>query len=220
VDRYRRRGVWAVAVVIVAALVGFVAARMHSTSSRPAASVAPMGVGGISAEELTQRGIYLGPPGRLPSSIPTAAVPPPVGTTILDPNGAPITSPLPPPTPTPARRTTDGTAHIDGDRALTIALANAAGFTDPPQTGAPVLVELDDIYSGTVATAWVVPMTGRLPISAGGAPTGPGAPPTSVDRPPQATVLVFVDAVTGQFLEAPAFAPEPRGLLRPDPGRA
>ena len=166
-------------------------------------SAAPEGVGGIPAAALAQRGIYLGPPGKLPAGVPKCPNLAPA--TTLSAGGA-VSS-----VPSPASEQqavqgdpADGRATVAARSAVATALSNNGGFVGTVSAGNPVLVQLKDIYACIVATAWAVPVTGMAQLSCGPAPTNGAIAGLCQPRPN--TAIMFVDAVTGKLISEAGFS--------------
>jgi hypothetical protein len=186
-----RRIALAVSLVLVAAACG-------GSHSHPSAQ----GVGGVEASALTQRGIYLGPPGTLPAGVPDAAPPTPATTSGT---GGRVASgvELSPVQLAVRGDPADGHATVSAVEAVATARHNLAGFVGSITIGAPKLVQVDYIYVPMVATAWAIPVTGPFEFLAGPAPTGGG--PVRRSRPRTTTAVAFVDAVTGRFISEEVF---------------
>ncbi|MHB1929446.1 MAG: hypothetical protein ACYCUG_08520 [Acidimicrobiales bacterium] len=184
--------------------------KSHSSVESAGTTVtAPLaqGVGGISASQLAQRGIYLGPPGEIPAGTPA---PPniPVPTTV----GANNSGSATPTTELSSERQAvqgdpaNGTAKVSSNAALATAKENLGGFVGTVSWGTPVLEQLDNIYAGIVATTWVIPVTGTVELSAG--PVGTSGAPVTLELVTQ-TALVFVDSFTGTFISEEGFSNSP-----------
>ena len=170
-----------------------------SGAGRPAAQ----GVASISADNLVQRGIYLGPPGKLPAGVPTCADVPPATTTGTSTSSSSSSgggSEQLAVKGDPA----DGKATVTSRTALATALADVGGFVGTDTAATPTLVQIKDIYACIVATAWAVPVAGRAQLSCGPTPTNDGT--SGSCRPSPSTTVVFIDAVTGKLISAPGFS--------------
>jgi hypothetical protein len=165
----------------------------------------PEGVGGISADAFTARGIFLGPPGQVPAGASSVSVATPLTTVAVDGSSSP-------PGPSGEQLAVqgdpaNGTAQITASEAESAALANEAGFVGPTTTGDPVLLQYDDAPAGVVATAWAIPVTGTVQLSGGRAQTPlSGAPSTTPTSLPTEEAVIFIDAVTGSFISEEGFA--------------
>jgi|GEM_PF-2514347 len=166
-----------------------------------AASSVPLSIGGITADQLASRGIYLGSPGTLPADVPS------VGAPIVPTTSGPV-APTSPPQPSPEQVAVvgdpaNGTASVSASTAVTVALKNIGGFVGPVTAGNPILVQFDNVYASVVATAWAIPVTGQVELSAGpAAPSGNGG----AVAPYKTTALVFIDATTGRFISEEGFS--------------
>lgn len=163
---------------------------------------AARGVANISADDLVQRGIYLGPPGTLPAGVSPCANVAPATTTGT---GTSLSS-----TPTLGSEQqavqgdpADGKATVTSRIAIATSLAQVGGFVGTVSAGTPALVQIKDIYACIVATAWAVPLTGMAQLSCGAVPTDGGT--TGSCQPSPNTTIVFIDAVTGKLISAPGF---------------
>jgi len=161
------------------------------------------GVGNVSADALAERGIYLGLPGKLPAGILKCPALTPATTT-----GDGTTVPSAPHVGAEQQAVhgdpADGRATVSSRSALAAALAKTGGFVGTVNTGTAVLVQFKDIYAYVVATAWAVPLTGMAQLSCGPAPTDTGTTASCQPRPN--TAIIFVDAVTGQFITEVGFS--------------
>jgi hypothetical protein len=177
-----------------------------SSCSGGGGEIAARGVGTISAAALVQRGLYLGPPGKLPTEVPrcsTAATP----TTFVA--GATVSSAAPLGAEQLAVRgdPADGKATVSARAAVATALANGAGFVGTVKAGSAVLVEMKDTSACVVATAWAIPETGLVELSCG--PVSTDGAKTGSCEPQPSTTITFVDAMTGKFISAAGFGGDP-----------
>jgi hypothetical protein len=171
------------------------------------AKATPEGVGNIPASRFEARGIYLGPPGRIPDGTPKAARPSPPTTVVAGKQPTqPTSTGLGPEQQAVAGDPANGTSSITAAEATRVAMSELGGFTSPPTPGTPVLVQLDNVNTSIVATAWAVPVTGPAMLSYGPVPTGSVAS-VAVPAPVTETAVVFIDAVTGKFISEEGFAP-------------
>lgn len=203
--RRRRRAVGVAAVAALAAGGAiFLAERGGHTASRVVdiGGSPPQGVGIISAAAFEQRGIYLGPPGTIPTGVPSSpnvAPPTTLGT------GSPTTQPAASAEQLAVQGDpANGTTTVSATEALTTAQHNLGGFVPPVTWGTPVLVQLDNIYASIVATAWAIPVTGTALLSGG--PAAVGGSSITMTPSSSTTAVVFVDAVTGHFISEEGFS--------------
>ena len=99
-----------------------------------------------------QRGIYLGPPGKLPAGIPICPDVSPATTAGTSPSSSSSTvvgSELLAVQGDPA----DGKATVTARTAVATALADVGGFVGAVTAKTPTLVQIKDIYACVVATA-------------------------------------------------------------------
>ena len=194
-----------------------VQSRSGSTSHLSRA-VVPQGVEGVSAAQFVARGIYLGPPGIVPTAAIGIRPARPTSTTLVGQQFASTKAAVPVSPEQLAVRgdLADGRATVTANEAKRTALAQAAGFVGPVTSGTPTLVQLDDAYAGVVATAWAIPMRGAVELSDGAEQLSDGAVAPhesgktqhkSVQVPPVESAVVFIDAVTGHFISEEGFAP-------------
>jgi len=184
---------------------GVEAARSPSDASTSIVS-APRGVGAVSVDELAQIGIYLGSPGTMPAGTPPFAHVTVPATMVQGSANEPSTG-LSSEQQAVAGDPANGRSRVTASQAVRIALTNAGGFSGPPMTGQPVLVQYVNIYAGVIATAWAVPLNGVVELSRGPAPTGDTATiaPSAVPSVETARVISFVDAYTGKFIAQDSF---------------
>ncbi len=192
---------------LAAIAVAVVTAGCSSHTTRPA----PLGIGPVSAEAFVQRGIYLGPPGTIPTGVPN--VPTVTPATTSGGNTSPHST-------TPGAEQlavrgdpANGTATVTKQQAVATALKVTAAFVGAFSVGTPKLLQLDIIYTNLVATAWAIPITGTLESSGGPPPTGhvrtSRSSVTQTSPRPIGTVIDFVDAVTGKFIFEAGFGSTP-----------
>jgi hypothetical protein len=205
----KRLGALAIGLGLLAAVVLSVALTVTNghkktlvRSADSASQVAAEGVGNIPADLFTQRGIYLGPPGQTPTAASGYSIATPTPTTPSQSSSAssPATTGLSGEQAAVQGDPADGHAQVTATQALQTATAQAAGFVGSTTTETPVLVQYVDAPAGVVATAWAVPLSGTVDLSAGPAPSGTASPATNVGGPEAATAVVFVDAVTGKVI--------------------
>jgi hypothetical protein len=174
------------------------------TGAGSTTTVAAVTVAGIPASSFEARGIYLGRPGITPKNAPTGTEPAPptthVGTSSSQPPGTDA--------PSPEQLAVqgdpaNGMATVSAAMAVHTALTQGGGFTGYVTTGTPVLVQFDEPGIPVLATAWAIPMTGTVMLSAGAVPEDGG---TVATRPPVTeTAVAFIDAVTGKFISEEGF---------------
>ncbi len=210
--RSRNARVW---LLVSGCTIGIVIGIDRSVTARTVAAdtgrVAAIGVGPVTAAEFEARGLYIGPPGQVPSAAagsrrsnppqtaPVGSAPYETATTVLSGEQQAVMG-------DPA----SGSASISGTRALAVAKADLAGFVGTPTFGAAVLVQYDNAPAGVVATAWAIPVAGQVQLSYGAAPTSTTPGQTIQGRPPVNEVaVVFIDAVTGKLISEDGFAGRP-----------
>ena len=170
-----------------------------ATSSQPA----PQGVDGITASQFTARGIYLGPPGVLRAGVPTIPPPTVATTAVLPGESTPSSVQMHSPEQLAVMGDpANGSTKVTASDAVAVALKNIGGFVGPATAGTPVLVQFDSVNASVLATAWAMPISGKVELSGGPVPTGGG---TVTITPYQTTVIVFVDGTTGMFMEEDGF---------------
>jgi hypothetical protein len=173
----------------------------QSTSVPPSSAPGPRGVGAVSANELAQRGTYLGPPGTIPAGTPPFAHVP-VPTTMGQGSGATTSSGLSSEQLAIAGDPANGEAKVTASHAVEIALSTAGGFSGAPTAEQPVLVQYVNIYTAVIATAWAVPLNGVVDLSHGPALSGDE---TTASHPTPSfetgRVISFIDSYTGILIE-------------------
>ncbi len=179
-------------------LLAIVVSACSGGGSKPTAQ----GVASISADDLAQRGICVGPAGTLPAGVPTCADVSPATTTGTG-TGHSSTPALGSEQQAVQGDSADGRATVTSRTAIATALAEVGGFVGAVSVGTPALIQLKDIYACIAATAWAVPLTGMAQLSCGPAPTDGGT--TGSCQPSPNTTIVFIDAVTGKLISAPGF---------------
>jgi hypothetical protein len=97
------------------------------------------------------------------------------------------------------------TAQVSSRAATASALAIGGAFVGPVHTRTAVLVQIKDIYSCVVATAWAIAETGMAELSCGPAPKKGGT--ISSCQPQPNTAITFIDAVTGKLISEAGFPP-------------
>jgi hypothetical protein len=195
-SRLHHTAAWPIWAAVI--LLAIVVSACSGGGDKPAAR----GVANISADDLVQRGIYLGPPGTLPAGASPCADVLPATTT------GPGTSVSTTPAVGSEQQAVqgdpaDGKAKVTSRTAIATSRAEVGGFVGTVRAGTPALVQLKDIYACIVATAWAVPLTGMAQLSCGPVPTHGGT--TRSCQPSPSTTIVFIDAVTGKLISAPGF---------------
>lgn len=206
--RPRNTGVLLIAGVCT---IGIVISLDHSSPAREVAtgsgSIAAIGVGPITAAEFEARGLYIGPPGQLPSAAAGAPKLSPQTTALVGstPTG-PTTTILSGEQQAVVGDPASGSVSISSAQALAVAKANLGGFVGTPTFGTAVPVQYDDAPAGVVATAWAIPVSGLVQLSYGAVPTSTTPGETiPAPHPVVEDAVVFVDAITGRFISEEGF---------------
>jgi hypothetical protein len=185
------------ALVLVASARGGQSRDAVRVAAPPAESVGP-----VSADAFAQRGIYIGPPGTIPAGVPS--VPPITPPSTAGSGASPVSGTQPGSEQLAVQGDpANGTATVTAQAAEATTLKSIGGFVGPVTLGTPTLVQLDNIYTQVIATAWAIPVTGTVDLSHGPAPTDGSSVTPSPPR--TTTAIAFVDAVTGNFISEEGF---------------